>query len=175
MDVMEAIRTRRSVRSYEDRPVEEEKLAAVLEAGRLAPSAKNLQEWRFVVVRDAETRKKLMVAAKDQSFVGEAPVVIACCAETDNHVMSCGQLCYPIDVAISIDHMTLKAVEEGLGTCWIGAFHEDKAKAVLGIPDEIRVVELLALGYPKYGDTGRPKSRMAMNEIVHWEKWGGRR
>lgn len=175
MDVMEAIRTRRSVRSYEDRPVEEEKLAAVLEAGRLAPSAKNLQEWRFVVVRDAETRKKLMVAAKDQSFVGEAPVVIACCAETDNHVMSCGQLCYPIDVAISIDHMTLKAVEEGLGTCWVGAFHEDQAKAVLGIPDEVRVVELLALGYPKYGETGQPKSRMAMNEIVHWEKWGGRR
>ena len=173
MDVMEAIRTRRSVRGYEDRPVEDEKLAAVLEAGRLAPSAKNLQEWRFVVVRDAETRKKLMVAAKDQSFVGEAPVVIACCAETDNHVMSCGQLCYPIDVAISIDHMTLKATEEGLGTCWIGAFYEDQAKAVLGIPDEIRVVELLALGYPKYGETGRPKSRLAMNEIVHWEKWGG--
>jgi len=175
MDVMEAIRTRRSVRSYEDRPVEEAKLAAVLEAGRLAPSAKNLQEWRFVVVRDATTRTKLMAAAKNQSFVGEAPVVIACCAETDNHVMSCGQLAYPIDVAISIDHMTLKATEEGLGTCWVGAFYEDQAKAVLGIPDEVRVVELLALGYPKYGETGRPKSRLAMNEIVHWEKWGGTR
>ena len=174
MDVMEAIRTRRSVRSYEDRPVEDDKLMAVLEAARLAPSAKNFQEWRFVVVRDAATRQKLMAAAKGQSFVGQAPVVIACCAETDNHVMSCGQLSYPIDVAIAIDHMTLKAVEEGLGTCWVGAFYEDQAKAVLGVPEEVRVVELLALGYPKYGEPGRPKSRLAMDEIVHWDKWGGK-
>jgi nitroreductase len=173
MDVMEAIRTRRSVRSYEDRPVEDDKLLAVLEAGRLAPSAKNMQEWRFVVARDAATRRKLMAAAKNQSFVGEAPVVIACCADTDEHVMSCGQLSYPIDVAIAMDHMTLKAVEEGLGTCWIGAFYEDQAKKALGVPEAIRVVELLALGYPKYGDAGRPKTRLAMDEIVHWEKWGG--
>ena len=175
MDVMEAIRTRRSVRRYEDKPVEDEKLMAVLEAGRLAPSAKNLQEWRFVVVRDAETRKKLVKAARDQAFVGEAPVVIACCADTDEHVMACGQLCYPINVAIAIDHMTLAAVELGLGTCWIGAFYEDRAKEILGIPPRIRVVELLTLGYPKYGETGRPKSRLAMDEIVHWEEWGGTR
>jgi nitroreductase len=175
MDVMDAIRARRSVRSYEARPVEDEKLLAVLEAGRLAPSAKNLQEWRFVVVRDAAARKKLIAAAKGQSFVGEAPVVIACCAETDNHVMSCGQLCYPIDVAIAVDHMTLKAAEEGLGTCWVGAFYEDKARAALGIPKEIRVVELLTLGYPKYDETGRAKTRKTMDEIVHWDKWGGAR
>lgn len=172
MDVMEAIRTRRSVRGYEDRPVEDEKLMAVLEAGRLAPSAKNLQEWRFVVVRDAATRQKLVKVARDQAFVGEAPVVIACCADTDEHVMRCGQLCYPIDVAIAIDHMTLAAVELGLGTCWIGSFYEDQAKQVLGIPPEIHVVELLTLGYPKFGDTGRPKSRLTMDEILHWEKWG---
>ncbi len=175
MDVMEAIRTRRSVRSYEDRPVEDEKLEAVLEAGRLAPSAKNRQEWRFVVVRNAETRAKLMAAAKNQSFVGEAPVIIACCAETDDSIMTCGQLSYPIDVAIAIDHMTLKATEEGLGTCWIGAFFEDQAKAALGVPKDIRVVEMLALGYTKHGETGRPKHRKAMEEIVHWEKWGGAR
>jgi nitroreductase len=175
MDVMEAIRTRRSVRSYEERPVEDDKLLAVLEAARLAPSAKNFQEWRFVVVRDAATRQKLMAAAKGQSFVGQAPVVIACCAETDEHVMSCGQLAYPIDVAIAIDHLTLKAVEEGLGTCWVGAFYEDQAKAALGIPQEIRVVQLLALGYPKYGEPGRAKGRLSMDEIVHWEKWGGTR
>jgi nitroreductase len=175
MDVKEAIRTRRSVRSYEDRPVDDAKLAAVLEAGRLAPSAKNMQESRFVVVRDAATRQKLMAAAKGQSFVGEAPVVIACCAETDNHVMSCGQLAYPIDVAIAVDHMTLKAVEEGLGTCWIGAFYEDKAKAALGIPEKIRVVALLTLGYPKYAEPARPKGRLALDDIVHWEKWSGKK
>jgi nitroreductase len=173
MDVMEAIRTRRSVRRYEDTPVEDEKLMAVLEAGRLAPSAKNLQEWRFIVVRDAATRQKLVKVARDQAFVGEAPVVIACCADTDEHVMRCGQLCYPIDVAIAIDHMTLAAVELGLGTCWIGSFYEDQAKEALGIPPAIRVVELLTLGYPKHGDAGRPRSRKAMDEILHWQKWGG--
>ncbi len=171
MDVWEAIRKRKSVREYESRPVEQEKLEKILEAARLAPSATNLQEWRFVVVKGAEMRRKLMVAAKNQAFVGEAPVVIACCAETDGHVMTCGQQCYPIDVAIAIDHMTLQAVEEGLGTCWIGAFHEDKAKEVLGIPDEIRVVELLTLGYEKGGMKPKKKARKPMEEIVHWEKW----
>ena len=171
MDVYEAIRKRKSVREYEARPVEDEKLERVLEAARLAPSAKNMQEWRFVVVKNAETRKKLRAAAKNQVFVGEAPIVIACCAETDEYTMTCGQLSYPIDVTIAIDHMTLQAVEDGLGTCWIGAFYEDKVKKVLGIPDEIRVVELLALGYEKGGMKPKEKSRMKMDEIVRREKW----
>ena len=173
MDVLPEIMQRYSVRSYKDTPVEQDKLDRVLEAARLAPSAKNMQEWRFVVVRDPETRRKLAVAAKNQTFVGEAPVVIACCAENADYIMSCGQLSYPIDVAISIDHMTLKAVEEGLGTCWIGSFYEDQVKEILGIPKKTRVVEMLTLGYPKPGETGRPKSRLAMQEIIHWENWGG--
>ena len=141
MNVMDAIRTRKSVRSYLDRPVEDEKLNAVLEAGRLAPSASNRQEWRFVIVRDPGTRERLAAAAGGQAFVGGAPVVIVACAMTDGHVMKCGQLSYPIDVAIALDHMTLAAVEQGLGTCWIGLFDEQKVKEILGIPEEIRVVE----------------------------------
>ncbi len=167
---MKAIRRRCSVRSYLDRAVEEEKLNNILEAARLAPSASNRQEWRFVVVQDKDARQRIMKAAKNQSFVGEAPVVIACCAQTDNHVMSCGQLCYPIDVAIAIEHMALQAVEEGLGTCWVGAFYEDQVKEILSIPKDIRVVELLTLGYP-----ARPalahKNRLALSEIVMYEKW----
>ncbi len=170
MTVMEAIKLRKSVRSWEDRPVEDEKISAVIEAARLAPSASNRQEWRFVVVREEATRKKLVPAARGQTFVGEAPVVIACCAEGDEHVMACGQLCYPIDVAIAIDHMTLAAVELGLGTCWIGAFDEGKVKEVLGIPEEIRVVELLPLGYPA-DPSPKEKSRKAADELVHWDKW----
>lgn len=170
MDVMEAIRKRRSIRSYQDKPVEQEKLNRILEAGRLAPSARNLQEWRYVVVTDRTTRQKLMKAARGQSFVGQAPVVIAACAETDNYTMTCGQLSYPIDVAISIDHMTLKAVEEGLGTCWVGAFYEDEAKKILGIPEEIRVVDLLILGYPAVTVSG-PKPRKELSEIVKLGKW----
>ncbi|MHC4248191.1 MAG: nitroreductase family protein [Planctomycetota bacterium] len=170
MTVMEAIRTRKSVRAFEKKPVEDEKLNTVLEAARLAPSASNRQEWRFVVVRDEGVRAKLAKAAKNQHFVGEAPVVIACCAETDAHVMTCGQQCYPIDVAIAIDHMTLAAVELGLGTCWIGAFSEPEVKKVLGIPEEIRVVELMPLGYPA-DPAPKDKSRRATDEIVRWEKW----
>ncbi|MFC1592757.1 nitroreductase family protein [Candidatus Omnitrophota bacterium] len=170
MEVMEAIKNRCSVRSYQDRPVEEQKLKAILEAARLAPSASNRQEWRFIVVRDKSARQQLMKAARNQAFVSQAPVVIACCAKTDNHAMTCGQLCYPIDVAIAIEHMALKAVEEGLGTCWIGAFFEDQVKQILSIPREIRVVELLSLGYPT-GPCVAQKSRLDFDQIVMQEKW----
>lgn len=170
MNVMDAIKKRCSVRSYQDRPVEQEKLDKILEAARLAPSASNRQEWRFVVVRDKDTRQRLAKAAKNQTFVGEAPVVIACCADGDEHVMTCGQLCYPIDVAIAIEHMALEAAEEGLGTCWIGAFYEDQVKEILGIPKNIRVVELFTLGYPSKPSSGN-KDRLSMDEIIMHEKW----
>jgi nitroreductase len=171
MNVSEAIRRRRSVRAYLDRPVEEEKLLRVLEAARLAPSARNMQEWKFVVVRDAERRKQLAEAARSKEFVAQAPVLIAACATVVDSVMTCGQLTYPIDLAIAIDHMTLQAVEEGLGTCWLGAFFEDQAKAAAGVPEDLRVVALLPLGYPDESVPGREKSRKALEEIVCWEKW----
>jgi len=169
MALLSQIKNRYSVRSYQSRPVEKEKLLTVLEAARLAPSAKNFQEWRFVVVQDEAVRRKLMVAANNQAFVGEAPVVIACCATNAEYSMRCGQLSYPIDLAIAIDHMTLQAVEEGLGTCWVGSFYEDQVKAILGIPKEVRVVELLVIGYPK--DRARPKDRRPLDQIACFEKW----
>ena len=169
MAVLRQIQQRYSVRSYQARPVEKEKLAAILEAARLAPSARNCQEWRFVVVQDATLRKKLAVAANNQAFVGEAPVVIAACGLNPTYTMRCGQTAYPINLAIALDHMTLQAVEEGLGTCWIGSFYEDQVKQILGIPADVRVVELLALGYPK--DSAKPKSRMALEQIVSYDRW----
>lgn len=169
MDVMEAIKKRRSIRNFKDLDVEQVKLEKMLEAGRLAPSASNRQEWRYVIVRDKQTRKKLAQAASGQTFVAQSPVVIVCCAETDEHVMSCGQECYPIDLAISIDHMTLAAVELGLGTCWIGAFNENEVKEILNIPGIIRVVNLLPVGYPAYESS--PVSRKGLKEIIHYEKW----
>ncbi len=170
MDVYEAIRTRKSVRAYLDKEVPREALNRILEAARLAPSANNRQEWRFVVARSKETRKKLAKAALNQKFVAEAPVVLACCAETDNRVMACGQLCYPIDVAIAIDHITLCAAAEGLGTCWIGAFQEDEVKEILGIPPEIRVVELLPLGYP-VDPAPIEKRRLDLETIIKYDYW----
>ena len=170
MDVYEAIAKRKSVRSFKDEEIRDEIISRVLEAARLAPSASNRQEWRFIVVRDQVMRKKLAEAAGGQKFVGEAPVVLACCAETDEHVMACGQLCYPIDVAIAMDHITLCAAVEGLGTCWIGAFEEEPVKQLLGIPSPVRVVGLLPVGYPKESSTDK-KKRLTLEEIVKYERW----
>lgn len=169
MDVRDAVKQRRSVRAYRDKDVEEIVIKRILDTARFAPSASNRQEWRFIVVRDKEKRAKLAEAARGQQFVATAPVVIACCAVTDHHVMTCGQKCYPVDLAIIIDHITLLAVEEGVGTCWIGAFFEEQVKQLLNIPKEVRVVELLTLGYA--ADASREKSRLSLKEIVFEERW----
>jgi len=142
LDVFEAIEKRRSIRKYRPEPVPVEKLLRVLEAARLAPSAGNRQEYRFIVVRDKETKERLVHAAAEQGFVGEADVVIVGCATNIERKW------YEVDVAIAIDHMTLAAHAEGLGTCWIGAFEEDAVKSILGIPEDVRAVMLLTLGVP---------------------------
>jgi nitroreductase len=170
MDVYEAIRERRSVRAFAAEAVGDRLLERIFEAVRLAPSASNRQEWRFVIVRDAAVRERLAVEAARQPFVGEAAAVIACCAKTDGHVMRCGQPCYTIDVAIAVDHLTLAAAAEGLGTCWIGSFDEGIVKRILGIPNEIRVVQLLALGKPSGGGPAE-KNRLKLSEILHYERW----
>jgi nitroreductase len=170
MDVYEAIRTRKSVRSFQDRPVEPEKLRRVLEAAGLAPSANNDQEWRFVVVSDRQKRDRLSCEASTQRFMAEAPLIVAACAETDDRTMRCGQKAYPIDVAIAIDHLTLAAVAEGLGTCWIGSFDPAEVRRILGIPPSVMVVELLLLGYPR-DPQPIAKSRLPYDTIVRLESW----
>jgi hypothetical protein len=117
MDITEAIRARRSIRSYQDRPIEQEKLMRVLDAGRLAPSARNLQDWKFIVVKDKEKRQRLSEAARGQAFVAQAPVTIAACGTEIEYIMTCGQYCYPIDVAIAVDHMSLQRLPRG----WVHA------------------------------------------------------
>jgi nitroreductase len=102
--------------------------------------------------------------------VAQAAMVVACCAETDGHVMSCGQACYPIDVAIAVDHLTFCATAEGLGTCWIGAFQEDEVKEVLGIPARVRVVALLAVGHPE-DPSPVAKERLPLEAILKHERW----
>jgi nitroreductase len=169
MDVMEAIKERRSVRAYQDRPVPEEKLKAILEAARLAPSAANRQEWKFIVVQDKEKRLSIMKAAGGQKFVGEAPVVIAAVSLNPGYVMRCGVPAHPVDLAIAVDHMTLKAVEEGLGTCWIGHFEQEKVKEILNVPKEYKVVVLLTLGYP--ADSPSPKRRKSLEELISYERF----
>ena len=169
VDVLDVIQDRRSIRAFKDRTIEEDKLKRVLEAARLSPSAKNLQERIFIVVKDKAKREALVDAARGQGFVGEAPAVIVACADNTNYTMPCGQLAYPIDTAIAVDHMTLQAVAEGLGTCWIGAFNEEEVKELLGIPNQIRAVALLPIGYPK--NTPQQTPRKELSEIVMQNKW----
>ena len=169
MDVYEAIENRSSIRTYQDKPVPEELLLKVLEAARLAPSGKNSQAWKFVVVRDDERRQALGRASGGQPHVHMAPVIVAAVATEPEFVMACGIHAYPVDLAIAIDHMTLAAVDLGLGTCWIGAFLQEIVKSILEVPEKYKLVSLLTLGYP--GETGRPKMRKSLEEIVCYDKY----
>ncbi|MBT3274572.1 MAG: nitroreductase [Spirochaetales bacterium] len=170
MDIYELIALRKSVRSYQPKAIENDKLDRVLDAGRMAPSARNLQEWRFIVVTEEKVRRDLAETSGSYEFIAQAPAVIVCCAETDQYVMRCGLPCFSIDVAIAMDHMTLAAVAEGLGTCWIGGFDAEKVKEILGIPEDIVVVEMLPIGYPENPGL-KEKSRMSLGDIVRYEKW----
>ena len=169
MDVFQAIQLRRSIRVYQDREVEKEKLNKVLEAARLAPSANNRQEWKFIVVKNKDTRERIAEAASSQAFVGQAPVVIVACATETQSIMTCGQLRYTVDVSIAMSFMILQAQELGLGTCWIGAFDESGVKEILDIPDDIRVVAMTPLGYPSQDPAARP--RKEVEQIVCFDKY----
>lgn len=171
MEFYETVRQRYSCRRYRPDPVEPEKLERLLEAARLAPSAANRQEWRFIIVKEAEKRQRLMKAAQNQTFVGEAPVVIVAAAATNHHVMRCGEKCYPIDVAIALEHLALAATAEGLGTCWIGAVDADQVREICAIPPEVPIVDLMTLGYP--ADRQKEKKRLPLAEIVMEETWRG--
>jgi nitroreductase len=170
MDVYEAIRSRYSVRAYQNRPIEPEKLDRIIEAVRLAPSGSNRQPWKFIIVRDDDLRKRLVPAARDQAFLADAPVVVAGVGLMPRRVMACDIPGDPVDVAIALEHLALAAVAEGLGTCWIGAFNQEKVCDILGIPaGEAKVVELMCLGYP--ADEPRAKNRKPVDEIVCYDRF----
>ncbi|QQO11453.1 nitroreductase family protein [Breznakiella homolactica] len=171
MNLFDAIAKRHSVRTYLDKPVEPEKLQSIFSAVRLAPSARNGQEWRFIAVTDPELRERV-AAAGGQPFLSQCPVIVAACAETDRRVMRCGEMAYPIDVAIAIDHLTLAAAAMGLGTCWVGSFDPQIVREALGIPENAPVVELIALGYSAEEDKpAADKARLKMSEIFWENSW----
>jgi nitroreductase len=172
MDVYEAIKTRTSVRGYRSTPVEDDKLKRILDAARLAPSGKNGQPWSFIVIKDLETRKKLVGACKGQSYVGEAPVVVAVCGREELAYQKMGGYwnSLPVDIGISLEHLMLAAAAEGLGTCWIGAFIEGDVREILGVPAEVKIVALTPVGYPKGERVTMP--RKPLEEITMRERWG---
>jgi len=168
MTVLEAIRKRYSCRAYQDKAIEQEKLDTILEAARLAPSAKNLQDWRFVVVTDKEKKHKLAEAANNQTFIEKAGAIIVACS-VSSEIMRCGHALGPIDVAIALEHIALQATQLGLATCWIGSFYPDKVRPIVGIPQDVAIIELMAVGYP--ADKPKEPKREPIEKIVCYEQW----
>ncbi|HDD40533.1 MAG TPA: nitroreductase [Nitrososphaeria archaeon] len=160
-ELLEVIYRRRSVRKYEKKPIPEEILKAILEAGRLAPTAKNLQPWHFIVVRDPEIKRKLIFTDWN-NFIEEASVVIVGCGEMDKKWAV-------VDVAIALQNMVIAAEALGLGSCWIGAFEEEEVKRALGVPDHLKVVAMITIGYP--AERPEPPPKKKLEEIVHFEKF----
>jgi len=169
MEFKDIVVKRQSVRTYLDKPVGEDKLSRILESARLAPSAHNGQPWKFVVVRDSQKRQEMMQACNNQTMIGQAPVVIVAVAINTDWVMPCGLSSYPIDLAIAVEHMVLTAVEEGLGSCWVGAFSQEKVKEVLGIPDKCVVVGILPVGFSN--QIRGPSPRKSLEEIICYERF----
>ena len=169
MDVLETIKTRKSVRRYRPEPIPDGDLKKILEAARLAPSAGNRQPWRFVVVKDPETKRKLGEIARGQTWISDAGVVVAALA-MDKKSPEVYERWAERDVMTAVEHMVLAAWSLGYGTCWIGAFYEDQVKELLGVPEEMTVVNLLPIGVPDQAPEAR--GRKALNEIFHSEKYG---
>ena len=155
MDVMTAIEKRKSIREYEEKSIPKELMADVLESARIAPSACNAQNWNIVVVTDRETLKKLVPASGDQEFVGQCSAYLIGVSRSDDEMSV-------IDVTIALDHVTLRAVELGLGTCWIGDFDPDGVRKVLGIPAEQVPSICLTLGYPAESPPARKRKPLSL-------------
>ena len=174
MEFYEVVRTRRSVRAYRDDPIPEEVLRRVLEAARVAPSGSNRQPTRLILVREPDARRALAPLCGGQRFIAEAPLVAVAVAKNIHYNRGeyMGDLSMLVDGAIVVDHLTLAARAEGLGTCWIGSFDNAALKTHLGLPDDWSVVALTPIGYPKSAKAfGNPRERLAMAEFVCEEKW----
>ena len=168
MALLDIIRKRYSCRAYQDKPIEQEKLAQLFEAARLAPSAKNLQDWRFVVVADKQIKRQVAETTNRPQIFEKAGAIIAACSNSDD-VMRCGQAVGPIDVSIALEHICLQATELGLGTCWIGSFQTEKVRQILDIPDDIAIIELMTVGYP--ADSPKQPQRESIEKILCYDKW----
>lgn len=169
MDILPEIQKRASIRAFTDQPVSKDQIERIVEAARLAPSAKNRQAWRFIVIQEQESRAKLEAACFGQEYVGQAPAIIAGCTTNVEYQMPNGQLSYPMDISIAMAFMMLQAVREGLGSCPVTTFRESEVKALLTVPYSMRVVMLLPIGYA----AGQPETRHRhpSRRIVSWEHW----
>jgi nitroreductase len=185
MDVIEAIATRRSIRRFADKPVDESMLESLFNSVRMSPSWANMQCWRFIVVRDAALKAKISDLTYVESFmapkgykanpsklgVAEAPALIIACADPQQSGELWGQQYYMADTGIAAQTLMLAAHSMGLGTVFVGVFEEEKLRLLLGIPANIRIVGLFPIGYPREIKKEGPP-RKPLKEILFSEKWG---
>lgn len=173
MDIFQVFRDRRSIRKFKDAPVSLEKIEQIIDAARLAPSWKNQQCWRFLVLTDAVRREKVLEAFPDDNpgkkAIAAAPVLIVVCGNPAESDIENGIDYFVADVAIAFEHLCLAAHALGLGTCWMGWYDEKLVKHALGIPDNIRVVGITPLGYPD--QEPKPRPRKTLSEILYYDQW----
>ena len=173
MDIFQVIRDRRSIRKYKDTPVEREKIEQVLDAARLAPSWKNLQCWRFLVLTEPDKIARVLEAFPDDNpgkkAVAMAPVVILACADPTQSDVENGIEYYICDTALAFENLCLAAHALGLGTCMMGWYDEALIKKTLGIPENMKILGLTPLGYPDQEPKARP--RKELGEIAFFNEW----
>jgi len=171
MNVKEAIEKRRSIRRFKEKEVSDEIIKEVIDAARRAPSARNLQPWHFLVVKNKENLLKL----KENNVFGQkeiydVPIVIVCCAEKEAHPPHPGMEEEPlINLSLASAFLVLRATELGLGTCFVAWFDKEKIKKILGIPEDIIIPYVIIMGYPD--EKSESKGRKELNEIMNFEKW----
>ena len=169
MSILSQIKQRQSIKLFTEKAVSQESISSILEAGRAAPSAKNRQPWRFIVIIDKSIRTRIETAAFGQEHVGQAPVIVAACTTNIDYRMPNGQMSYPIDLAVAVSFMMIQAQEEGLGSCVVTTYDEQEIKDILTVPYSMRVVMLLLLGYAK--ETPFPSQRKSLDRIVSYNHW----
>ena len=176
MDAMECLRTRRSIRKFKDRSVPFELIGNILEAGRLAPSAGNIQEWKFILVTDYKAREDIAMAACMQTWMVDAPVFIVICSDpnkAERMYGKKGETLYCIqNSAAAMENMLLAIHAQGLGSCWVGACDESKVKQALNIPGNIHVMGILPVGYP--AEEALMPDKYPLTDVICVEKWGNR-
>jgi nitroreductase len=171
MEVLEAIKGRRSIRAFIGKGVKQKIVEKLIDAARWAPSAGNIQPWEFIIVQKPEIKRRLAEAALDQTFIEEAPVVIAVCAHENRSSEGYGirgKTLYCIqDTAAAIQNIHLAAYSLGLGTCWVGAFREEEAREILETPLGVRPIAIIPVGCP--AESPPPPSRRPLRQIIHYE------
>ena len=169
MEILKEIQSRKSIRNFKNTAIEKASLERILEAGRLSPSAKNRQPWRFVVIDNNDLKARVQVAAYGQDHVGNAGVIVAACSTNIEYEMPNGQKSYPIDISFAVSYMMLQAEHEGLGSCVITTYDEEELKSFLTIPYSMRIVLLLLIGHTD--ERLITRDRKSLNQIVAYNHW----